>query len=178
MFLYSKMESTACIRETMDVHQFSETQISSMVHSLSYCASCGRGKPRTAPLPLRPLSGRRTTTVPSQIWSASGAYIWSCQSHLQACLPTLHCTWYASNPTILLCHYTAAIPSVNLVALLLVHFPTYTCLKLHCSFKSHMVSMYKDTYIASPDNPLYLQVPVFTSWKSFNAYHVAQELSN
>ena len=31
---------------------------------------------------------------------------------------------------------------LSIVPGMLVHFPTDTCLKLHCSFKSHMVSMY------------------------------------
>ena len=44
-------------------------------------------------------------------------YVKSYQSHLQACLPTFHRTWYASNPTNL-CHYKDTIPSVILVALL------------------------------------------------------------
>ena len=49
-------------------------------------------------------------------------YVKSYQSHPQACLPTFHCTWYASNPTNL-CHYKDTMPSVILVALLHCDMP-------------------------------------------------------
>ena len=72
---------------------------------------------------VRVKSDKCTNEIKSGCLTPSGLqWHWWCvksrQNHLQACLPTLHRTWYVSNPTILLCHYKDTMPSVILVVLL------------------------------------------------------------